>query len=201
MNIEQIQTIIDFLPSIVIYVVPGYIFLWVYTFTFSKDIENDKHAIAKSLILSFSLITLFRSLGIEISLSPLIIFVLLITSAISGFLFTKILTSKPVYLLIKKIGINKSFYRDIWNDIVDFRYGQWLRIYLPEERVIYLGKLKRYEETATDKTLIVLSNYASYDYDAEEIDNCIGSPEKIVIINTKDVSRIELYYDKKSIKI
>ncbi len=201
MNIGQIQAIINVLPGIVIYVVPGYIFLWVYTFTFSKDIENDKHAITKSVIISFFFITLFRAVGIDSFLSPMVICALIVIPAVSGYLFTRILTSKPVCYFIRLIGINKSFYSDIWNDIVDFKYGQWLRVYLPEERVVYLGRLKRYEETVTDKTLIVLSNFASYDYKGEVMDDHKKSPEKIVIINTKDVSRIELYYDKRSVRV
>lgn len=198
MNIEQANAFIEAIPSIIIYVVPGYIFMWVYAFMFSQKIENDKHAIVKSIVLSFSFVVLFGLLGIEIVFSPYIIFALVAVSALCGLLFSKILASEKAYQLFKKANINKSFYNSIWNDIADFEHGVWIRAYLPNERLIYSGYLKRYEESETEKTLFVLSKYTTYDYTGEVVDNFSGNPENMVALNTKDISRIELFYNPNS---
>lgn len=200
MNIEQVKAIIEFLPHIVLYVVPGYIFLWVYAFMFSKNIEEDKHAIVKSIVLSFFIITLFRSMGFEVDFSPWIVLSLIVVAMLGGFLYCKVCSCNKIYRLFMRTGINKSLHGNMWNDLVDLEHGLWLRVYLSNEKVIYLGKLKRYEETTTDKTLLILSSFITYKYNSDEMENYKDSPEKMVAINTKDISRIELFYDKKSKK-
>lgn len=188
---ENVIKIIEVLPELIIYIVPGYIVIWMKSFILSHKQKETNDIFIKSIVLSY-LLTL-------ISHNKL---VLIILSIIIGYCLGRFLSSDKCSIILKGLGVNKTFHACIWEDISDLEYGMWINIYLPNELIIYQGKLRKYEEKEVGQDrFIVLSNYITFDYDSIELENCRNKDNRMVMVNTKNISRIELYYHQDSNKI
>lgn len=211
MRAVDIKEIISILPSIFIYILPGYIVLWIKSFLLSQNMGKGDHAITKSILLSYIIITvekfIFKLIGINQSNSffdETLIFkvITILVSVLIGYGVGRFLVSNLCCKILKKLGINKSLHPGIWSDLADLEYGLWISVFVPNESVIYNGKLRKFEETdGNENYFILLSNYTCYSYSAEPIINYSNDNSKWVAINTKDISRIEIFYHSKSKKI
>ncbi len=200
MNPTEVKAFIELLPLIVVYLVPGFVFLWVKSFLLSQRIEEDNHIAVKSIVLSFILInalSIFNAVNIN---SPGWVILIIFISAILAFVFTKLILWDKFHRILKKCGVNRSFFKSIWNDLADMNHGVWLRLYLPEDRVVYTGTLRKYEEEQ-ENYYLTISNYSSYSYDEKEIDNYYEDSTKWAALNTKDISRIEIFYHPESRRV
>ena len=76
-------------------------------------------------------------------------------------------------------------------------------VYLSEEKKIYKGQIRKYEENDNGtNTYLLLSNYVMYKYgEDDELINYENCNENRVLLNTKDITRIELFYHPDSHKI
>jgi hypothetical protein len=208
MNIEHLNEIINALPLLMVYVVPGYIILRINGFQLSRAIDNDYYIFLKSTVLSFVLVTVLETLwnvffpGIE-PLSKIEFKIATIISAvIIGFVWSKFLVSDFCAKLLRKLGINRTFRLGIWSDVIDFEFGLWVMVYIAPDKVVYLGKLRRYVETEKGQMYtIFLSNYVLFDYESNVLQDYKEESDKWVALNSKDITRVEIYYHPKSKKI
>lgn len=207
MSSESIMTIIEMLPTIFINFIPGYLFVRVINFRFSKVTNDDNHLLLKSIVISFIIITtldqLFSFVNLNFDIEETIIkIIILVFSVVVGLIWCKILNCRYTRILLLKLGFNKSLNTNIFDDIVDIDKGLKILAFLPEEELIYAGEIRRYEDgEKIDDYFIVLSNYVVIGYDGEEIDNREEDNTKWVMLNTKNISRIELIYHEESEKI
>lgn len=207
MSPEQIKNIIILLPDIFLYFVPGAIFLSLFYFICSKENnkETENYFVFKSIMISFIIISLLKVVAKIIRLfykfqitSTEKMIIAIITSALLAYFVSRYYNSKHFKSAVKKIGINKSLYNNIWNDVVDFERGMWLRVYLPSEGVVYNGKLRKYEEKA-ENYFLFLSNYQSWNYgDYNYIEDNENDDAYWVALNTKDIGRIEILFEDDS---
>lgn len=207
MSVEQAKLLIDLLPTLIIYLIPGYLIIWVISFMLSQKIDKDSNLFIKSIVLSFIFITFGNSIlsfgDLNIIDSNLLKVVVILISLVLGYVISKILVSNYFKRILKKLGINKSVYTNFWNEIVDTEKGLLVMVYLASEKKTYKGELRKYEECDHgDSTFLILSNYVLYNYDGEdEILNYEKDNNYRVLLNTKDISRIELFYHPESKKI
>lgn len=215
MSVKDVKNIIALIPDILVYIVPGALFLYIFYFICSKenDKETESHFLFKSIILSFVLTNFVKLCGKPIiwilslqikkqfvvpsflKVSSIILF-----SIVSSYLFSIFYKTKFLTDILKKFGVTRSVHKNCWNEVADSELGMWVRVYIPSEKVVYCGKLRKYEEK-DDNYLFFLSNYNSYTYDNKDIDDFGDADEKWVALNIKDTSRIELFYSKQSSKI
>lgn len=208
MGPENIITVIEALPLIFIYFVPGYIFIKIMSYRFSKNLDNINHLLLKSIVASYIIILIVKMIFIlfkqNFNLDNILIKVLTILLAlISGVLVPKIITGELFNKALKKMGFNKSMNPNIFDDIIDVENGTWFVVYIPSEKKIYQGIIQRYEDRDyLEDYFLILSNYKLYDYKGNEIEDNTFVPTKWVMVNTKDISRIEILYseDSKMIK-
>lgn len=199
-------TIIEMLPTIFIYFIPGYLFIKVISFRFSIKTNNDDHILLKSIVISFIIITLLnqlfniKSLDFDIE-NNLIRITIIVCSLITGLLWCKIISCKFVSEFLLKLGFNKSINPNIFDDIIDMEKGLKVLAFLPDEKVIYAGQIRRYEDGDIEDYFIVLSNYSIIGYDGIEIEDRKRDATKWVMLNTKNINRIELIYHEDSAKI
>jgi len=205
MSVEGIKVIIQELPTLIIYIVPGYLVIWTMNFMLSKIIINDDYIIIKSIALSYVIISLngfilnFFGLDIQSYKAQILI---IISALILGYIGAKLVLSNWFEKCLRKLGVSKSIHKNFLNDVVDLEKGLWVITYLCTEQLMYKGQIRKYEEKDnSENTYIVLSNYTLLDYGGEEIINYVNDNSKRVLLNTKDISRIELYYDLDSKKI
>ncbi len=121
---------------------------------------------------------------------------------ISGLIFPFVIiyfqNTKIFKKLLRKIN-HKSIHEDIFDDIIDYNRKTMLQVYIKNSPVVYIGTFKIREEKGLD-SYIALINYASMDKNTKTI---IFKPSKndlnsSVIINLRDIERIEVIYEKES---
>lgn len=199
-EIVNIKEIIKLLPLAINYLVPGYIFFNIKNyFAYSKRTE-DKQILLKSVLVSF-IINSFINIFVDSS-SKYFIFVSICLAAFLGLIYMKILDSSVVKSLVSCFRLTKSFHDDIFKDIIDEECGNWIRIFLENDRVIYTGQIVRYEDcTQDDHRYITINRYSVNSYDGEELCCYDSNIYEVAVINLKAVSRFELIYDEDSKKI
>jgi len=183
------KKIIEVIPDILIYFAPGFIFLTLRNYHISNDMQKDKYVTLKSIVISFLLIKIINiKLPTDYYLFP---YIVLGVSIIMSILYVRFdLETK----LLEKLKFSKSTNKDYMQDIIDIDNGAWVYLYLFKENVIYYGKLVYYENTVDGKDRnIVLSNFSSMSYEGELIVNHEDDDNWQVILNTKEISRIEIY--------
>ncbi|KEI87558.1 hypothetical protein FDB81_13485 [Clostridium sporogenes] len=199
-KICNLNELIKSIPLIIGFMVPGYIFLEIKNFYTKNKREKDDNIILKSLIISFvinSITNIFLSENNYFF--PIISIILAIVVSI---LYVKFIYSSHMEKTTHKFKLYKTFRKDVFDDVVDLELGIWMYIYLNDENIIYSGKLIYYENITEDNhRYIQLSNYSCYSYDGEEICNYVDDNCRTVLLNIKDVKRMELVYDDNSTKI
>ncbi|HBG4218863.1 TPA: hypothetical protein KQD30_001993 [Clostridioides difficile] len=175
-EILNIQEIISIIPALLEYFVPGFIFLTIRNFYYSKDYTKDKYIIVKSIVISF----LFYEL-----LYPILM--IIPNKHVSNYLFIIIVIFISIMYLkfnvedkiIDIFGVGQRINEDDFANIIDVEKGTWVKVYLPEESIIYLGKLKYYSNKKdSEDNIMALICFATYSYDGEELENNSNS-EKI----------------------
>ncbi|MGI6704109.1 MAG: hypothetical protein ACOX42_08880 [Clostridia bacterium] len=208
MNLDNISGMINAIPLILVYIVPGYIILKISHFQLSKKADKDQYILVKSLVISFVFVSageaMWGYLFPDAQAMCSIVFrnTMIISSAVVGLLWSRFLTSTLFERILYSLGIHKTLRSGIWSDVVDFEYGLWLMVYIPADKVVYAGKLRRYSEIETHGNYTVfLSNYTLYDYNAETLKDYVEDNDKWVALNSKDIGRVELFYHPNSGKI
>lgn len=208
MNLDNISGMVDAIPLIMIYIVPGYIILRISNFQLSKKADHDQYILLKSLVVSFVFVSLEETLwklvfpGTQTLCSPAFRNTVIASSAAVGLLWARFLISERFERILFELGIYKTLRSGIWGGVVDFEYGLWLMVYIPADKVIYAGKLRRYMEIETyGNYVIFLSNYTLYNYNAEVLKDYVNDNDKWVSLHSKDIGRVELFYHEDSGKI
>lgn len=201
---QGIKFLIENMHSILLYFVPGSIFLYIFLFISSKNEQREDQFLLKSVIISYIIITIINSICnlFNITLNNWIVVIFAITLAVlSSYFISRYYMSNKFRELLRNRKINKSVHQNIWNEIVDVDLGNAIRLFLPSQNIVYYGTLKKYEEK-DNNYYIFINEFVSYYYDHNEvINNFIDKKEYWAAINIKDVARFELYYDKDSDRI
>jgi hypothetical protein len=208
MNLDNISAMVDAIPLILIYIVPGYIILRISNFQLSRKADHDQYVLIKSLVISFVFVSVEESIwnlvfpGTQTLCNPAFRNFVIASSLVAGFLWSRFLTSALFERTLVGLGIYKTLRSGIWSDVVDFEHGLWLMVYVPADKVIYAGKLRRYVEIETyGNYVLFLSNYTLYNYDAEVLKDYVADDDKWVSLHSKDIGRAELFYHENSSKI
>ena len=185
----NIKDIIDILPILLNYFVPGFIFISVRNFKLCKDDSKDKFVAMKSIVISFIMISIVE-IFVPIN-HYLFSLILIIVSIVLSKLYIKF--NLECWLLTKVLKVDKTTSEDFLDDIIDTDKGAWMYLYIPSENIIYCGKLRYYENCGHGKERnILLSNYTITSYNGDEIINYVEDDSRIVMVNTQNIIRIEM---------
>lgn len=122
--------------------------------------------------------------------------------AMTGLLLSLIITwtkkTKVLQNILYKIN-NKSINDDIFDDVIDYSKRTMMMVYLKSSKVYYLGRFLYREENGLD-SWIALIDYCSMDRTIGKIifDPDISNMKSTVLLNLKDVQRIQIIYEKDS---
>ena len=97
--------------------------------------------------------------------------------------------------LLNRIS-RKSFNSDVWRDIIDYKEGTTLKIFLKNSSVVYIGKLILHEEKGLDSWFVLKDYICSYLDKDEEFNGEDCEYPTTVALNLREVERIELFYCK-----
>lgn len=195
-EIININNIINIIPTLLEYLVPGFIFLTIRNFSFSKDNNKDKYILIKAIIISYLFLEIINPilfpitnmLRISTEIIPYI-FIFLVT--IISILYVKLNIEDK---LISLLGSNKISQEDYFEAIINSKNGAWIRAYLSEEKIIYMGKLKYYDDKENkDNRKIALTSFSSYSYDGDKLESNEDDYGSLVLLSMKDIKRIEIF--------
>ena len=142
----------------------------------------------------------FKNDKIDITSLKLII-LSVILALIIGYLVGIIIQSEWFYKFLNAINIHQTLQPNFFCDIVDLEEGCWITAYEPTQKLIYQGKIRRFENGNNDEHfLVMISNYMIYDYDGNNVQDNNMNDFNFLIINLKEITRFEITYEKDSNK-
>lgn len=197
-EVLNINEVIKIIPVLLEYLVPGYIFMTIRNFSFSIDTSKDKHIILKSVVLSF----IFLRVLYPIINTVLAYFKLPKEIILCTFIFSIIVIS----VLYIRFDLEKYFMSILGNgktakeecfDVIlseNNSAGVITMAYLESEKLVYTGSLIYYDDKFSgDNRKIVLAGYTLHTFDGHEIYNYEGNKKNIVVLQMKDIKRIEIF--------
>lgn len=198
-NIEEFNKILESLPLILQYIVPGYICFILYKFTTSKKYDNASIMIV-SCVISYLLLSLTSLLRIKyFSFLPDTAIINSGLSTILGIILTTIISIIQNHKWFKIITVklfHKTPNEDIWKDVFDLDNGSNLKVYLKDKDYYIIGHHKNHEEKGDDSWL-ALSGFAKFDVNTNQIYNdepsYLGEPSIIITIRFSDIEHIEIF--------
>ena len=174
MSPEDIKKLIDLLPDIFMYIVPGYIFIKVHNYIVNSKTKEIKNYIMEYIITSFIINIIFEYILKAINIlcktnydmkrsgDKLII---CIATIFISYIVSMIFISEWWTGLMNKIGINRSNSSNILSEINDTQYGTYIRAFLSNEKIIYDGYLIKFHcDKSYSDSFFILQNYIVYDY-------------------------------------
>jgi len=192
--LDALIKLIEKLPEIFIYVVPGIIFLETHNYMCNKKTKIDNIFIMFSVFISFIIISIVKPFVIE-GIWKLALIVIII-SFISSILLALFYRNKLFTCALSFIGINKTIHNSMWDEIMD-EYDVFIKLHISTDKVVYHGLYKGHEDK--DENLYVLiTDYDVKSYDGKDIHDYSEDRQRWAIINTKDISRVEIKYSEKS---
>lgn len=198
----NIKDLIYIIPDLINLFLSGFIFMTMYNWLNHKEMNISLITIW-SLFISIlvksicSIVHTFIFVNVNFSNSTKI----LIYSSIGLFLaiiITWLRNINPLRMVLYKVN-NKSLNDDIFDDVIDYDKRTNMMIYLRNSPLLYIGRFLYREEKGID-SYIALIDYACLSTKDGQV---IFDPDKsdmlsTVVINLKDVERIQLQYEKDS---
>lgn len=192
-NISWIIELIDNIPYILSFIVPGYIFLSAYYWVSFIDSKEFNNLIIKSVATSYILGITFDFILGEINIIILPehrIILLAIIALLLGVFLGKLCHSTIFNNILLKLHIYRTTNDDFWMDV--FKDNTWVRVFLKDGKS-YLG-LYKYGQPNKDEPIIALSMYQKLNEDGKVIIDNSNNPKEVIVLNTKDFDRIEITY-------
>ena len=116
-SINWIAEIINQLPQILSYIVPGYIFLTIYQWTRFRDGDSLKNIVLKSIVVSYVikilLNILFKELHIVINDEIIFVGICITIATISSILLSIIISSRRYNKILRRLNISRTTNKNI----------------------------------------------------------------------------------------
>lgn len=146
--IDWITELINNIPTLLDYIVLGYIFLSAYYWTSFIKFENSKIFIVKSIVISYILKNFYKATILclvpkKLITSIHITILLYIITLILGLGLGRIFHTVWFGDLLIKLNLGRTLNSNIWDDI--FKSGMILRIYM-KDGSSYIGQYCKSEE-------------------------------------------------------
>lgn len=196
---NNIMILIQNIPVILLYFVPGFLCLLIYTYLCSKKIESAFFLIL-SCVLSYVLVVLTTAICSFNSLAWVLnnVFYTAAFAIVIGVILSAIIST----IFLRK-GFNtymlnhfhKTTHTDIWRDILDFENGSNLIIAVKNQDYAILGHYRFHEEKGKD-SWVAVSGYIFLDKRTKEPINqkldYRDDDSKIITISLQDAEYIEV---------
>ncbi|MHB9937922.1 hypothetical protein CF098_07820 [Clostridium sporogenes] len=201
-NIDNIKKLIDYLPNLIIYIVPGYITICIISFIIQRKQSRDKVDFFNYIVCSYIIKSITEFVFKKWINETNNIFIIVIVSIVSGIILGLFIKSDKFNKILKSSRINLTIYSNIFDDIDDKKYGEFMRVHLTDE-VIYEGRMRKYEHANNfDDIHIMLSEYIKYKNQCDDsikvIDDLSSDNTAWVVLRAKDIKAIEVFYDERS---
>ncbi|EIF2086668.1 DUF6338 family protein [Clostridium perfringens] len=201
----DIQKILDNIPYLFLYFIPGYITISIKESIKHEKTSKDRHIIIMSIVVSFVIRALLQGTFdiinwvtkstyiVDKDTNPI---VLLVISVLFGIIWSIYCGSSLEKKINRFLGNDVVSSSNVWNYAMKSMNGSWVRIYLKEENIIYIGKLINYTIDPEDNNReILLRSYTSYSFDKREVLEDFDDDNKMVFIKCDSIKNIEIFKD------
>lgn len=198
-KIEEFENIVNNIPLILQYIIPGYLAIITFGFALSKKIDT-KNMLIFSCVISYALLSLVSLLRIkwlrQIPDTAVMNSALSIIIGITLVCFVAILSQRKWFRKITVKLFHKTLNNDIWRDVLDLEKGSNLKVYLREKEYYIIGHHKNHEENGNDSWL-ALSAFAKFDKETNEPykneASYLDRKEVIITVRFSDIEHIEIF--------
>ena len=191
----NLQQIIDIIPSILQYFIPGYIFLTLFNWITAKT-QTESQKTIFSCVISFISISIIKTLN-----SFLFKWDLLNNNIWINVLFSVLLctaTSIPLAKLFSSNMVEKfvndkfsiSLHKEILDSLINKSAN--LKIYLKNKDYYFMGHLDSYS-IEKGETMICVKQQIKCDFNDNEIYSQEHNPNAYMLFNLKEVDYIEIF--------
>lgn len=203
-TIQEINLVIENIPIILQYFIPGFLCLIVFKAITGVNISNT-YTVIFSCVFSYILLSISELIFIWIKcLEPFEtnIYVRSIISIVIGLILSVIFGvcyhTKKLGKIMKSIS-GKTQYRKMWRDVIDLENGSNLKIYVKNDNYYVYGHFRNVEEYEDDPYIAVFG-YGKYDkvtnelleYEKHYLDDNVENDSHIYMIRMSNVDHIEI---------
>lgn len=205
--IDWILDLIDRIPDILVYVVPGFILVKIYSFVKFKDelAEDSKteFVILKSIAISY----IFKSIwdfayscfDLNNTMCQCIYFITMLYSCVTlPYVFYIIGSSKTAKMILTKLKIRRTANDNVWLDII--KDGICLRVFSKDGEKSYFGFCDICELHSREP-IVVLSRYRIVDSQDNVIFDGTTDESSRMILNLSDFERVEAVQASRSVQM
>lgn len=198
-NINELKKILDNLPLLLQYFVPGYLSIKWLGFTLSKKIDT-KNELIFSCVTSYCFLSLISLIRIKCFQNiPNTAIVNSALAIIVGIAISSLITILSQNKRFRKLTVklfHKTLNDDIWRDVLDLEHGSNLKVYLRDKDYYIIGHHKNHEEKGDDSWL-ALSGFAKFDKETnknyKEEPGYIDNQNVIIALKFSDIEHIEIF--------
>lgn len=180
---------IEYLPEILQFYIPGFIFLSIIIGICQYKISISTKTVI-SCVCSFIFVSGIRVIGASNIWS--VFFIACVVSLVLGITIALLAKSKRFNgLLIKIFGM--TVYSDIWDNIYDYDNGTNLKIYLKGKDYYFIGHLKSQENNGKD-SWVCISKPQQFEIGTDK--KIYGQEENnraMLVFNLQDVDYMEVF--------
>ena len=192
----SLEELIKNLPQIIIYFVPGYIFLGIFCLFSSKKIEEVENLFVRSVVISYLFVVIANLTCTLIKLDlEYTVYIALLLSIITSFIGVRIYFSNFYKNFFSKIG-KISGHDKIWEDLFERNKGAKIRgcIKYRNQNVEIKGTIKYYEVLDNGDCNIALWNYT---IDSPEFGILAKEDQtRLFYIKSCDIEGLEIFQGK-----
>lgn len=201
--IKEFKEILDNLPLILQYIVPGYLTIKWFEFTLSKKADT-KNMLIFSCVVSYCLLSIVSLLKVRLFQSmPDTAIINSALAIILGIVFISIIAILSQQKHFRKLTVklfHKTLNDDIWRNVLDLERGSNLKVYLKNQDYYLIGHHKNHEEKGNDSWL-ALSAFGKYDKatnknyksDPNFTENKRENEFRIITVKFSDIEHIEIF--------
>lgn len=194
---ETISQILENIPVLLQYYLPGFWTITVFKYFCSKEIQTESQTIL-SCVISYVLLSISDLLAnipfLEFTRDSVlgksgvsIIFGTLLALLISGVFCAKWFSNAMVKLFHKTPNDN------IWRDVLDLTHGSNLKLYIRDADYYVVGHHRNIEEKGDD-SWIVMTGFIKYSKDDnQKIETHEGKQKDMIAIRISDVEYAEIF--------
>jgi hypothetical protein len=198
----MIKEIVDQIPYVLKYFMPGYVFLsffiWLDDYSSLKDRRKESVFLLTSVAVSSIFIgingLICSIVGIAIQLPPWAqMFGYVLIAVPAAIMLHKIKVSTSLNSMLQKI-FQKETGDNIWKRVLDLESGNLVKIYMKDENIWYVGHIYSLEEKGKDSYLALI-NYLCHNIDDDsEYDSVEREVPSVIVVNLVDVRKVEVFY-------
>lgn len=199
--IGEMILLLDSIPKVLQYFIPGYWSLFIFRYFGSKRMSNYMMNLM-SCVVSYILMAIITFMRVKIGFLLLMPDNALVNSAIAIFMGTvlsiciALIVSRKWFSNVMVYWFHKTTNDDIWREVINWKDGSNLKIYLKDQEYYLIGHQKNMEEKG-EESWIAISAFGKFDKKTNENyreePSYLDDENVIYTVRLSDIEHMEIF--------